>query len=188
MVYAGFEAGRMRELKYKSCWAKIIYAGIEAGKKNCLCKGLRIVQGLPEQGNKYNIGHLKVSLEAIFFSEMIRSNKKVFIFRQGNCTINVLSASISVEIIYFKHLQQGSYEKLNGGIFLQECVQPNASQVAIMVALWKIITVFHSSSWNFSSPHTSHILFAKAFKNVRRKLLRKFGFAKLVGKIYIFVV
>ena len=32
MVYAGFEAGRMRELKYKSCRAKIVYPGIEAGK------------------------------------------------------------------------------------------------------------------------------------------------------------
>ena len=31
MVYAGFEAGRMQELKYKSCRAKI-YPDIEAGK------------------------------------------------------------------------------------------------------------------------------------------------------------
>ena len=32
MVYAGFEAGRMRELKYKSCRANIVYPVIEAGK------------------------------------------------------------------------------------------------------------------------------------------------------------
>ena len=31
MVYVGFEAGRIEELKYKSCWAKIVYPGIEAG-------------------------------------------------------------------------------------------------------------------------------------------------------------
>ena len=49
---------------------------------------------MPEQRNKLNIPHLKVSLEA-FFSEMIRANKKVFIFRQGNCTMNVLHPSLS---------------------------------------------------------------------------------------------
>ena len=54
MVYAGFEAGSMRVLKHKSCRGKIVYlwietvrnifyAGIEAGKKDCLWKGLRIV-------------------------------------------------------------------------------------------------------------------------------------------------
>ena len=32
-VYAGFEAGKMRELKYKSCRTKIIYPRIETGKK-----------------------------------------------------------------------------------------------------------------------------------------------------------
>ena len=37
--YAGFEVERMRELKYKSCRAKIVYPGIEAGKKYCLCRG-----------------------------------------------------------------------------------------------------------------------------------------------------
>ena len=52
---------------------------------------------IPEQGNKYNNLHLKVSLEAIF-SEMIRANKKVFIFRQRNCTMNVLHPSLSKSI------------------------------------------------------------------------------------------
>ena len=54
MVYARFEAGRMRKLKYKSCRAKIVYPGTEASKKivyaeieaitkDCLRKCLRIV-------------------------------------------------------------------------------------------------------------------------------------------------
>ena len=72
----------------------IVYAGLEASKKDCLCKGLKIVYRLPEQGNKYNIPHLKVSLEAIF-SEMVWANKIVFIFRQGNCTMNILHPSLS---------------------------------------------------------------------------------------------
>ena len=42
VVDAGFEAGRMRELKHKSCMGKIVYLGIEAGKKDCLFKSLRI--------------------------------------------------------------------------------------------------------------------------------------------------
>ena len=71
----------------------IVYAGIEAGKKDCLCKGLGIVWGLPEQGKKCNIFHLKVSLEAIF-SKMIRANKKAFIFWQGSCTMSVLHPSL----------------------------------------------------------------------------------------------
>ena len=37
MVYAGFEAGRMRELKHKSYRGKIVYLGTEEGKKYCLC-------------------------------------------------------------------------------------------------------------------------------------------------------
>ena len=59
MVYAGFEAGRIRELLYKICRRKIVYQGIETGKKycqfcivyaeigaskkDCLCKGLMII-------------------------------------------------------------------------------------------------------------------------------------------------
>ena len=42
IVYVVFEAGRMRELKYKNCRAKIVYPGIEAGKE----------YGLPMQGLK----------------------------------------------------------------------------------------------------------------------------------------
>ena len=49
---------------------------------------------MPKQGNKYNVLHLKISLEAAF-STMIWANKKEFIFRQGNCTMNVLHPSLS---------------------------------------------------------------------------------------------
>ena len=45
IVYVGFEAGRMRELKYKSCRAKIVSPGIEAGKKYRLSmQGLKPVR------------------------------------------------------------------------------------------------------------------------------------------------
>ena len=32
MIYARFEGKRMRELKYNSCRAKIVYLGTEAGR------------------------------------------------------------------------------------------------------------------------------------------------------------
>ena len=38
--------------------------------------------------------HLKVSLEAFFPPKLFEQIKKVFIFRQGNCTINVLHPSL----------------------------------------------------------------------------------------------
>ena len=109
------------------------------------------IWGLSEQGNKYNILHIKVSLEAIFLTN---DSSNQMSFHLGAWELHdECFASISVEIIFFEHLQQVSYEKLNPGIFLQECVQPNASHVATMMTLWKIITVFRSSSWNFSSSH-----------------------------------
>ena len=109
---------------------------------------------MPEHGNNYNIPHLKVSLEAIFpkWFEQQKSFHLSARELRDEC-----SASISVKIICFEHLQQGSYKKLNPVIFLQDYVQLNALQVATMMALWKTITVFRSSSWNFSSHITPHI-------------------------------
>ena len=44
MVYAGFEAGRMRRLKHKSCRKKIDYLGTEGGKKTLSMQGLKPVR------------------------------------------------------------------------------------------------------------------------------------------------
>ena len=70
--------------------------------------------------------------------------------------------------------------KLNLGIFLKEYVQPNASQVATMMALWKMITMFRSSSWNFSFTHyvTSFVrqglqIFTEKVTSVSRNKLEK---------------
>ena len=81
-----------------------------------------------------------------------KGNKKVFIFRQGNCTMNVLHSSLSksfaLSICSRDPMKNSTLE-----YFFQGYVQPNAPQVATMIAVWKIIIVFRSSSWNFSSPH-----------------------------------
>ena len=63
--------------------SNIVYAEIEASKKDCLCKDLRIVSGLLEQRNKYNILHIKVLLEAIFFTQYFKQTKKFSSFSKG---------------------------------------------------------------------------------------------------------
>ena len=83
----------------------------------------------------------------------INSSKQKSLHLSARELHNECSASISLKIICFGQLQHRPYEKFHPGIFLQEYVQPNAPQVATMMALWKVITVFPSSSWNVSSPH-----------------------------------
>ena len=53
----------------------------------------------------------------------------------------------------FSALVPGILWKLIPRLFLREFVQPNAAQVATMMTLWKMTTVFRSSSWNFLSLH-----------------------------------
>ena len=95
--------------------SNIIYAEIKASKKDCLCKYLRILPGLLEQRNKYNILYIKVLLEAIFLGN--NSSKQKNFHLSARELYDECSASISVEIICFKHLQQVSYEKLDPGTF-----------------------------------------------------------------------
>ena len=116
---------------------------------------------MPEQGNKCNIPHLNVSLEAIF-PEMIRVNQKTFIFWQENCTINVphlsLSKSFALSLCFAR----------------VEYVQSNALQVAITMVIWKMITVFCSSSWNFSSRHwVTYVLLASFERASKQKYIYK---------------
>ena len=132
---------------------------------------------MPEQGNKYNILHIKVSLKAISLRND-SSKQKGFLLPTRELH-DECSASISVEIICFEHLQQVSYEKLNPGIFLQEYVQPNVSQVATMMALWKIITVFRSSSWNFSSPRYVICFVHQSLQKFTEKVTLKVPFREI---------
>ena len=133
---------------------------------------------------------------------MIRANKKVFIFRQGNCTMNVLHPSLSKSFALCI-CNRDRMKNSTLGFFLQEYIQPNASQVAIMMALWKIVTVFRSSSWNCSSPHyvtyfirqrlqkftekvTSKIPFReKSWENIHFCVFKKETFISNGRKIYV---
>ena len=109
MVYAGFEAGSMQELKYKICWTKIVYQEIEAGKKYCLCKDWSQQERLSMQMFK---DHLRIA----WAGKQIQYSSHFF--QNDSSKQNECSASISVRIIWFEQLQQGSYEKFNPGIFL----------------------------------------------------------------------
>ena len=87
--------------------------------------------------------------------DLVRSNsfeqKKVSPF--GNGTARLMFCIH----LYWNHsfwaFAAGILWKLNPMIFLQEYIQPNVLQVATTMILWKMITVFRSSSCNFSSPH-----------------------------------
>ena len=93
---------------------------------------------------------------------MIQANKKAFILHD-EC-----SASVSLKIIYFEYLQQGSCETLNPGIFLQKYLQPNALQAATMMALWKVM---------FCSPHPSNIYGERDFVSpILQNKLEKYTF------------
>ena len=126
MIYTEFEAGRMQGLKYKSWRAKIffqrcklvrniVYTGIEASKKDCLCKGLIVWTWARKQG-KGNARWM--------FCIHLCWNQLLWAFAAG-----VLWKTQPWDIF------------------------ASVSKVATMMAVWKIITVFCSSNWNFSFPH-----------------------------------
>ena len=75
------------------------------------------------------------------------------------------SASISVEIICFEHLQQGFYEKLNHGTYLQEYLRPCWLEDDYCVPFFKLKFLVPTLRY--------HVLFAKAFNYVWRKLKNK---------------
>ena len=150
----------------------ITYAEIEATKKDCLCKGLRIVEGFSEQGSKCNILHLKVSPETIS-SEMIQANKKAFIFWQGNCMMNVLHPSLSKSFA----LNISSRNSMKNSTLWYFCkiFYTHNLQSWWLFERWLL---FYFSRWNSSLHIMSNVLFTIAFKYLWRKWLRKFRFAK----------
>ena len=100
------------------------------------------------------------------------------------CRSNLFSA-LAAEILW----------KFNPGIFLLEFVQPKAVQVATMITLWKMTTVFRSSSWNFLSLHhvtyfirrilqisTENVALQAPFREISWKNIHFCGFLK---KTYI---
>ena len=128
---------------------------------------------MPEQGNKCNIPQLKVSLEAIF-SEIIRANKKAFIFREGNCRINVLHPSLSKSFALSIYSRDPMIHSTLGYF-----CKSTYSQMHLKLQPWWVFRRSFALQVEISHPHiTSHVLFAKAFKYLRRKWLRKFRFVK----------
>ena len=153
--------------------SNIVYAETEASKKDCLYKDLSIawtgkqIQYSPRQG----------LARSNFFMKWFKQTK-FSSFGKGTARW-MFCAPISVEIICFEHLQQVSYEIFNPDTFLQEYVQPNASQVVTMTTLWKIITVFHSSSWNFSSQHYVTYFICQSLQKFTEKVTSKVLFRKI---------
>ena len=137
--------------------------------------GLHEANGFAKiKGNKCNILHLKVSLEEIF-SEMIRANKKAFIFRQGNCTMNVLHPSLSKSFALSICSRDPMKNSTRGYFCKSAC-----SQIHRKLQPWWVLRKWllcFALQVEISHPHiTSHVLFAKAFKYLPRIWFCKFHF------------
>ena len=82
---------------------------------------------------------------------MVGTNLKVLSFGKGSARwifcIHLCGSNL------FSALAAGILWKLNPGLFLREFAQSHAAQVANMTTLWKMTTVFCSSSWNSLSLH-----------------------------------
>ena len=118
---------------------------------------------MPEQGKKCNIPYLKVSPESIF-SEMIRANKKAFIFQQGNCTMNVLHPSLSKSFVLSIY-SRNSMKNSTLGYFCRSTYR----QMHRKLQLWWLFR-----RWLMCSVHpniTSYVLFAKVLKYIPKKWL-----------------
>ena len=82
---------------------------------------------------------------------MVSTNIKAFILWQGICAMNVLYPSLSKQFVF--SISSSNPVKTLPRAILRELVQPDAAQVTTMMTLWKMTTVFCSSSWNFLSLH-----------------------------------
>ena len=145
MVYAGFDARTMREVNGVSRMREI-----SGFSKDCLNKV-----------NKYNIPHLKVSLQE-FFQKWLDQTKTFPSFDNGTIRMDTLNPSLS----RFFCFSICSRDPMN--------VQTNVSQVASMIALSKMIAMFRSSNLSSSFPHYLAYYTRKAFRYLWRKWLCKF--------------
>ena len=91
---------------------KIVYAKVHRWSKDCLSRETNAV--FPTLRSRTNSFRNDSSKQKIFhlLAWKLRDECPAF---------------VSVEIICFEHLQQGSYEKLNLWIFLQDYLRPNTS-------------------------------------------------------------
>ena len=121
---------------------------------------------MSELGNKYNILLLRVAVETIS-SKMIRTDKKFSSFGKGTARW-MFCICICRSHLFWKFPADIPWKR-NPGLFLQEYVHPNASQAATMIALWKIMTVLHSSSWNFLSSHYVTCFFCQSLQIFNRE-------------------
>ena len=103
---------------------------------------------------------------------MIWANKKDFIFRQGNCTMNDLHPSLSKSFA----LDICSKDPMKNSTLGYFC-KITYSQMHCKFQPWYFFGIWLLCFvlwFEIFYPHiTSHVLFAKSFKHLRRKGLRK---------------
>ena len=84
----------------------IVYAGIEAGKKHCLCKGLRLSKDCLSRETMQYYAPQGLARSNFFRND---SSKQKGFHLSARELHDECYASISVEIICCENLQQGSY-------------------------------------------------------------------------------
>ena len=85
------------------------------------------------------------------FSEMSKQKRFHLSARERHVLMNVLHPSL-LKSFALRAFAAGILWKTEPWDFLHDYLQPNASHVQPL-SFWKMITVFRSSNWNFSSPH-----------------------------------
>ena len=93
--------------------------------------------------------------------------------------MNVLHPSLSKSFAFSICSRYPMKNSILGWILLQEYMQPNTSQVTTMMALWKMTTVFCSSSWNFSFPYFVTCFVRQNLQKFTEKVTSKVLFRKI---------
>ena len=112
------------------------------------CRCNIVILGLKQVGKIVCIG-VKTNKKMVYAGFEAGRMWELKKLQSKDCLSRECSVSISVEIICFEHLQQWSYENSTLSYFCKSIY--SRLQIATMMALWKMITVFQSSSWNFST-------------------------------------
>ena len=97
------------------------------------------------------------------FSEISKQKRFHLSAWEWHILMNVLHPSL-LKSFALRAFAAGILWKTEPLDFLHDYLQLNASQVATMMSFWKMITVFRSSNWNFSSPHYVTCFICESFQ------------------------
>ena len=193
MAYAEFGAGRMRELECESCRAKIIYPRIEPGKKYCLCWDWSQEERSMQRSMQIFIDRLRITwsgkqmqysppegiARSLFFQNNSSKQKSFHLSARGlhdECSIHIHLCRNHLPWAFTTGILKKTQ---HWGIFPRLCSYNQMhcdSKPWWLFGRWLLCSILQVEVYH--PLITSHILFVKDFKNLRRKWPRKVSFAK----------